>query len=130
MTRAKLRFEVRVGRLRLVVRVVDGSECVARAWRARGCGRLQRGEHVHGFFDPQARGALGSMFLAESSAHFEVVPHECQHAALAALRRREGLAIDAPVTLDAAAEEYVATVAGLLSRRILRGLTVRGIACR
>jgi len=130
MTRAVARFEVTVFGHLVRVRVVDGSECVARAWRARGCGRLQRGEFVHGFFDPQVRGALGSLFLAESSAHFECVPHECQHAALAALRRREGLAIDAPVTLDGAAEEYVATVAGLLSRRVLRGLQRAGVELR
>ncbi len=131
MKRAVARFEVAVFGHRVRVRLLAGTAAVNAAWRKTGgLGRLQRGEHLHGFFHAQARGGLGAIVLAHGADLLEIVPHEAQHAALAALRRRQGLATDAPVTLDEAAEEYVATVAGLLTRRVLRGLRRIGVEVR
>lgn len=130
MNRALARFRVGVGGLRLHVRVLADSAAVARAWRAGALGRIPRGDHVIGFFRPQRSGALGEMVLAEAAPLREVVPHEAAHAAVAALRRRRGLALDADVALDHEAEEYVARLTGVLARRVLARLAARGVEVR
>lgn len=119
-------FTVERGVWRVRVRVLPSAVEMRQLWRRLGGAPVRRSEYLHGLFVPSSRNPPGTIALSHADLTIEVVSHEAVHAAVQALRVMRG---QPQLTTADTQEEFVATLAGQLTKSIVRGLAARGIGC-
>ena len=103
-----MKFSVCHGKIRLRVQVLPNVHEVHKAYH-EGISK-RNGSYVYSFFESEAPGStvVGTVYFAEGSRLFELVPHEVGHALLEYFK-----------SVDHADDEKFCTVLGLLTARIL-----------